>query len=84
MQFDNAILRQMYLKYNIPADRLVSNPVLLFRFTNEYTTKTGKKVSASELGHTLLNLRKLGEKRGGLPRLRRSYNGRGDGLRKPA
>ena len=71
------ILVQMYVGHNIPCDRLVSNPEMLTRFTDEYVAFTGDRVSPSAVGHRLLNLRRRGEDKGGLPRLRRSYNGRG-------
>lgn len=75
--FDNKILKQMYVEYNIPCDRLVSNPAILQRFVNDYSGRIGKDdVEPANLSLHLLNLRRLGEAKGGLPRLRRKYFGR--------
>lgn len=76
VHFDNAILRQMYLEYDIPCDRLVSNPELLHRFTRDYANRAGNGAEAAQLAHHMLNLRRKGEAKGGLSRLRRTYNGR--------
>lgn len=74
--FDDAILRQMYLQYAIPCDRLVSNPSSLQSFTKDYESRTGQVVEPAVLSHHLLNLRRRGEAKGGLGRLQRAYNGR--------
>jgi hypothetical protein len=74
--FDDAILRQMYLEYAIPCDRLVSNPSSLQGFTKDYVSRTGQVVDPAVLSHHLLNLRRRGEAKGGLGRLQRAYNGR--------
>lgn len=79
--FNDAILRQMYLEYAIPCDRLVSNPDLLSRFTEDYGTRSSHTVEAAQLGHHMLNLRRQGEAKGGLCRLRRAYNGRNSSTR---
>jgi hypothetical protein len=73
---DDSVLREMYVKDNVPCDRLVSDPERLFAFTQAYTDRTGEEIDAADLAHRLLTLRKLGEAKGGLPRLRRDYNGR--------
>jgi hypothetical protein len=74
--FDDALLRNMYEEYRTPWDRLVSNPSTIEHFTREYAGRTGHQVEPASLAHHLLNLRKLGEAKGGLRRLRRGYNGR--------
>lgn len=74
--FKNEVLKEMYREYDEPCDCLVSNPDLLLRFTQDYSTRCGHIVEPAQLGHHMLNLRKLGETKGGLPRLRRNYNGR--------
>ncbi len=74
--FNDAVLRDMYREYNTPCDRLVSNPSSIAHFTRDYAGRTGHDVEPASLAHHLLNLRRLGEARGGLRRLRRSYNGR--------
>lgn len=76
MIFDDKLLIGMYVEYNITCDRLVSNPAVLQRFSQDYSGRIGKDVEPANLSHHLLNLRRLGEKSGGLPRLRRNYNGR--------
>jgi hypothetical protein len=75
-QIDDNILREMYVEYNTPCDRLVSDPESLQLFTADYAQRTGQQVEAAEVSHRLLTLRKLGAAKGGLPRLRRTYNGR--------
>lgn len=74
--FEDAVLRQMYLEYAIPCDRLVSNPALIQEFTRDYTNRTGQFVEPAQLAHRMLNLRRLGQAKGGLSRLQRVYNGR--------
>lgn len=74
--FDDTILKQMYLEYDIPCDRLVSNPELLRRFTQDYAKRSGNGAEAAQLAHHMLNLRRKGKVKGGLSRLRRIYNGR--------
>jgi hypothetical protein len=73
---DDSVLREMYVKDNVPCDRLVSDPERLFAFTQAYTDRTGQEIEPAHLAHRLLTLRKLGEAKGGLPRLRRTYHGR--------
>ncbi len=76
MVFNDELLRKMYVEYSIPCDRLVSNPSTLYRFTREYTQRSGQEAAPAHLSHRLLNLRRLGEGKGGLSRLRRNYFGR--------
>jgi hypothetical protein len=66
----------MYTEYDIPCDRLVSNPSTLAAFAADYAQRTGHAVEQARIAHHMLNLRRLGEGKGGLPRLRRRYNGR--------
>ena len=73
---DDSVLREMYIKNNMPCDRLVSDPERLFAFTQAYADRTGQTIEPADLAHRLLTLRKLGEAKGGLPRLRRTYSGR--------
>jgi len=74
--FNDNVLRQMYRYYNIPCDRLISDQKQFLPFVQDYMEQTGQKVGPAQLAHRLLYLRKRGEPKGGLPRLRRSYNGR--------
>ena len=73
---DEAIVR-MYLRWDVTCDDLVSDPDSLAAFATEYIQETGHHVRPRDLARRLLNLRKRGEDKGGLPRLRRRYNGRG-------
>jgi len=73
---DDNVLREMYVEYNITCDRLVSDPTSLLSFTKDYAERTGQQVEAAQVSHGLLALRKLGQDKGGLPRLRRAYHGR--------
>ncbi|MHC4521359.1 MAG: hypothetical protein ACYTAS_22415 [Planctomycetota bacterium] len=74
--FNDAVLRQMYIEYDTPCDRLVSNPSILISFARDYANRTGQTAEPAALAHRLLNLRRRGEDAGGLSRLRRRYNGR--------
>ncbi len=73
---DDTILREMYVRNNMPCDGLVSDPEKLLAFTEAYIDRTGQEVAPADLAHRLLTLRKLGEAKGGLPRLRWGYSGR--------
>ena len=75
-KFDDVVLREMYVNYGIPCDRLVSNPETLLEFVQDYQLRTGQETEAAKLAHHLLNLRRRGEDGGGLPRLCRCYAGR--------
>lgn len=74
--FDDDVLRQMYVETDVPCDSLVSDPQRLSAFAQAYAERTTEEVEPAPLARRLLALRKLGEARGGLPRLRRKYNGR--------
>jgi len=74
--FDDATIKEMYRNYSIPCDTLVSDQGQLFPFMEDYIRRTGHEVELAQLAKRLLTLRKLGQAKGGLPRLKRSYNGR--------
>jgi hypothetical protein len=74
--FDDNVLREMYVEYDTACDRLVSDPSTLLSFVEDYVDRTGQQVQPAQVSHRLLTLRKRGEAKGGLPRLRRKYNGR--------
>jgi len=74
--FNDAVIREMYREYNIPCDTLVSDQEQLLPFAQDYIHRSGQEVELPQLAHRLLTLRKLGEQKRGLPRLRRAYNGR--------
>jgi hypothetical protein len=73
---DDGVLREMYIEYDTPCDALVSDPAKLLSFAQDYTERTGQHIEPAGVSHRLLSLRKLGEARGGLPRIRRSHHGR--------
>lgn len=74
--FDDNVLKEMYVEYDTACDRLVSDPARLLSFVKDYVERTGQQVEPARVSHRLLTLRKLGEAKGGLPRLRRAYHGR--------
>jgi hypothetical protein len=74
--FNDTVLREMYIEYDTACDRLVSDPARLLSFAEDYAERTDQQVEPGQVSHRLLTLRKLGEARGGLPRLRRGYRGR--------
>ena len=73
---DDNVLREMYIEYDTACDRLVSDPAKLLSFAEDYAERTGQQTRPAQVSHRLLTLRKLGEAKGGLPRLRRAYHGR--------
>jgi len=75
-QFDDDILREKYVEYDTPCDQLVSDPVSLQSFAEDYAQRPGQELEATHVSLRLLTLRKLGQPKGGLPKLRRAYNGR--------
>lgn len=75
---DDAIMEE-YVSFQTPADRLVSNPAVAAAFAAAVNARLKKdqRVDQVTLNKRLLNLRRRGEDNGGLPRLERSYYGRG-------
>jgi len=65
------ILKEMYVEYDTPCDSVISNPEKLVAFAQTYTDRTSQTVGATQIAHRLLSLRKLGQTKGGLPRIRR-------------
>lgn len=62
-------LRQAYTALDIPADTLLTDPILRERFANHIRQQTGEVgLATDDLLRRLLRLRKAGQ----LPRLRRS------------
>lgn len=74
-----SVVIELYVADDVPCDRVVSDPTMLSSFTDRYNARTGQSLSPGEVGHDLLNLRRRGEAKGGLPRLRRAFDGRGGG-----
>jgi hypothetical protein len=73
---NDTVIISMYRTANIPCDSIVSDPNVLSKFTQGYAQATGERMTDAEMGHHLLALRKRGEAKGGLPRIRRRYDGR--------
>lgn len=75
---DAAIIAE-YSRFNTPADQIVSDPALNTRFAEAVNSRLPANCRADRatINKRLLNLRRRGEDNGGLPRLRRGYNGRG-------
>jgi hypothetical protein len=75
---DSAIVAE-YRRFDTPADQLVSDPNLAGAFRTAVNSRLpeGDQVDQATLGKRLLNLRRRGEEKGGLPRIRRGYHGRG-------
>ena len=75
---DSAIMEE-YTKLEIPANQIVSDQSLASDFCNAVNRHLpeGFEVDQKTVNQRLLNLRRRGEANGGLPRLQRSYSGRG-------
>jgi hypothetical protein len=73
---NDAIIVALYRAGDEPADRIVCSPEKLCAFTQAYNARAGEAVVPAAMGQHLLNLRRRGEAKGGLPRLRRAYRGR--------
>jgi hypothetical protein len=75
---DSAIISE-YGKFNTPADQLVCDPQVseAFRKAVNRRLPPDAQVDLPALNKRVLNLRRRGEAKGGLPRLCREYNGRG-------
>lgn len=77
MLLDKAIIKQ-YLRLDIPVDQILSDPETARQFHQAVNDQIpgDSQVDLFTLNRRLLNLRKRGADKGGLPRLRRSYRGR--------
>ena len=70
----DAVLVATYEEFNVPVDQFIGNPELTDAFVAAVGGHAGEAVSdPPAVMRRLVNLRKKGV----LPRLRRSYNGRG-------
>jgi hypothetical protein len=79
MQALDSVIIAEYVKFNTPADQLVADPRLATQFGIAVNNRlpASVRVDQATLNKRVLNLRRRGESNGGLPRLRRGYNGRG-------
>ena len=64
----DATLKQLYLEFDTPADRVLSNPELAEQFFSRVSDRMGVSLERQMVFNRLLNLRKNGD----LPRLRRN------------
>ena len=55
------ILKALYLKTAIPADRLLLEPVVLHDMAEEFELKTKLRLPAADLARELIRLRKIGQ-----------------------
>lgn len=72
------IIREQYVRFDTPVEGIVTDPAVAATFTElvkaACPARPGPDVA--EVNGRLFTLRKRGANNGGLPRLRRSYNGR--------
>lgn len=73
---DQAI-REQYVRFDTPVEGIVANPKVAAEFAQKVKAACpNQKIDVPTVNHRLFTLRKRGEDKGGLPRLRRAYNGR--------
>ena len=79
METLDSVIVAAYPKFNVPADQIVSDPELAASFQQVVRDKLpeAQRVDLATMNKRLLNLRRRGQGKGGLPRLERGYNGRG-------
>ncbi len=65
-------LKQLYIRYDTPVDRFISQWNDLIRLVDELNTKVRRSFKPDEVLHYMMNQRK----RGLWPRIRRDYHGR--------
>jgi len=72
------VIRAEYKRFDTPVDQIVSNPELADEFTALVKAKLpgDDEVDIATVNWRLMTLRKRGADKGGLPRIRRGYNGR--------
>jgi len=75
---DSVIISE-YPLYGVPADQIVADPELNAEFRARVNRQLPLelRVDTAAFNKRLLNLRRLGQAKGGLPRLEPGYNGRG-------
>jgi hypothetical protein len=78
MQGLDSVIISEYVKLNVPADQIVTDPAIAGDFRKAVNSHLPKErqVDQATLNKRLLNLRRRGEDNGGLPRQKRRYNGR--------
>jgi hypothetical protein len=75
---DSVIVAE-YPLFGVPADQIVADPKLSLEFKARVDRQLppALRVDQPKFNKELLNLRKKGQAKGGLPRLERGFNGRG-------
>lgn len=69
----DSILVEAYGEFDVPVDRFMGDEALIHEFVAVVRQRSGNsQIEVSKTMRRLMNLRKKGQ----LPRLRRSYNGR--------
>jgi hypothetical protein len=74
---DRAIVAA-YEQFDTPADQIVTDPEIGQSFAQRVNDllAEGERYDLPVVNKRLLNLRRRGQEKGGLPRLRRDYDGR--------
>jgi hypothetical protein len=68
--------------HDVAADGIVTDPALATKFAEPVRRRTGdKSADVKSVSKALINLRKIGEDKGGLPRSKRGFNGRNNNPR---
>ena len=72
------VIRSKYELFGTPVDQIVTDATLAEEFARLVNANLppGASVDVTWLNRRLMNLRKLGESKGGLRRLERAYHGR--------
>ena len=70
-------LRDLFLALDRSVDDLLCHPDEAKQFAELVNRDLEQPISEDEVLRRLIGLRKLGEDRGGLPRTKRNYRGRG-------
>jgi len=76
-ELDN-VIRAQYEQFDVPADQITADPTLAAEFTElvNAALDTTEPVDTAKVNRRMLNLRKRGQDKGGLPRLRHECSGR--------
>jgi hypothetical protein len=75
----DSVIVEAYRQFNTPVDQIVADPEIATRFWKAVEQGHGGVLPPGGLAdwnRKLMNMRKRGEDKGGLPRIRREYRGR--------
>ena len=83
MKMLDDIIREQYVRFDTPVDSIVGDPSVAEHFTTlvKKAYPSDPDLAVKKVSERLFALRKRGADNGGLPRLRRSYRGRGSSHR---